>query len=122
MDGYHYSLAQLAEFPDAESKVYRRGAPDTFNAAQLALDLREVKHGNSDHLAFPGFDHSKGDPEPGAHLFTRAEHCCVIVEGLYLQLESLPEWQAVAALFDLKIFLNSDIDAAIERLKIRYVC
>ena len=119
MDGYHYSLKNLASFPDAEALIYRRGSPDTFDAAQLRKDLISVKSSEMAQVYFPGFDHAKGDPEPDMHVFKREAHRCVICEGLYLQLESLPEWKAVSELFDLKIFLNSDINAAIARLKIR---
>ncbi|KAG7337256.1 fructose transport system kinase [Nitzschia inconspicua] len=53
MDGYHYSLEQLATFPDADDKIYRRGATDTFDPASLARDLERIAHGTEDEIYIP---------------------------------------------------------------------
>ncbi|CAB9521661.1 dependent kinase YFH7 [Seminavis robusta] len=133
-DGYHYPLDYLKTFPDAEDAIYRRGAPDTFDPQALLRDLMLIRAGNSGDngkdssegeewqtISLPGFDHAKGDPEPGIHLFDRSIHKVVICEGLYL-LHDKDGWEEIASLFDLKIVIESDVDSCVERLKIRNLC
>jgi len=120
MDGYHYCLADLKAMPQPEDKVYRRGAPDTFDAVALQRDLRSIRDGD-DRISLPGFDHAAGDPDPGQHTFVRAQHKVVIVEGLYLLHEG-GAWVGTSALFDLRVFIRSDVDTCVARLKIRNKC
>ena len=135
-DGYHIPMARLQEFPDSADAVYRRGAPDTFDADALRRDLQRIRHGDEPTVSLPGFDHAKGDPERDAHTFCRAQHDVVICEGLYLL---HPEWglqgETIKAkeglekeegndndndgFFDYSIFIESDLEACVERLKIR---
>jgi pantothenate kinase len=82
MDGYHYSLEELAKFPNADEAIYRRGASDTFNPAALARDLERIAHGHEDQVRIPGFDHAIGDPVEDQHIFNRNKHRVVICEGL----------------------------------------
>lgn len=72
-------------------------------------------------VKIPGFDHAKGDPEPEAHTFLRSEHPVVICEGLYL-LHDSDGWDGIADLFDFTVFLDSDIDDCVARLKERNKC
>lgn len=120
MDGYHYSLDYLRSLDDAEDKIYRRGAPDTFDANALKRDLRYIRDENSNVL-FPGFDHAAGDPEPNCYEFIRSQHKVVICEGLYLLYEN-SAWEGIANMFDYRIFIKADIDKCIERLKVRNRC
>jgi pantothenate kinase len=124
-DGYHYPLTQLRAMPHADDLVYRRGAPDTFDAAALCRDLNRIRNNenNEAYISLPGFDHAKGDPEPDQHVFDRSRHNIVICEGLYL-LHDADGWGGVAAerLLDVTIFIEADIDACIDRLKIRNQC
>ena len=55
MDGYHYSMAQLLEFPNAEDAIYRRGACDTFDSEGLARDLERIAHGLEPIVQIPGY-------------------------------------------------------------------
>ena len=114
MDGYHIPLAQL----DSADKVYRRGAADTFDAARLKRDLRRLTAPAPGVVQFPGFDHAVGDPAEGAYTFCRAQHDVVIVEGLYLLRE---DW-GLGDLFDMTVFIEADVDACVERLKVRNLC
>lgn len=130
-DGYHYPIEYLKSFPDAEDVIYRRGAPDTFDPLALVRDLKRI-NGDDDGasvyscspdeetnvITLPGFDHAFGDPEPDVHTFDRLKHKVVLCEGLYLFHDD-DGWEGVAPLFDLKVFVDSDIDNCIERLKIR---
>ena len=84
MDGYHFSISKLKAMKDPEDVIYRRGAPDTFDAELLRNDLTTIKNGSDNEKSIPGFDHQIGDPSPDQHLFKRNLHRVVIVEGLYL--------------------------------------
>ena len=84
MDGYHFSISKLKAMKDPEDVIYRRGAPDTFDAELLRNDLTTIKNGTDNEKSIPGFDHQIGDPSPDQHLFKRNLHRVVIVEGLYL--------------------------------------
>lgn len=123
-DGYHIPMDSLRLFPDSDDAIYRRGAPDTFDPASLLRDLLRIRDDNSgdEHLiTVPAFDHAKGDPEPHRHAFDRNQHKVVVCEGLYL-LHNEAGWDEVKTAFDLTIYLNSDIDACIERVKVRNKC
>ena len=84
MDGYHFSIAQLKSMENPEDVIYRRGAPDTFDANMLRKDLSRIRYGSDEEIYIPGFDHEIGDPNPKEHLFKRSIHEVVIIEGLYL--------------------------------------
>ena len=118
MDGYHTSLANLDS-----SLVYFRGCPASFEAATFKRDLASLasapltsSSSSSPRLSFPGFDHAIGDPAPNVHVYLGES--VVIVEGLYLLLS---DWDC-RSLFDETVFIDADIDEAIERLKIRNRC
>lgn len=117
-DGYHYSMQELSRFPDADDAIYRRGAPDTFNAEALQDALDRIRSGSEDIIKVPGFDHGKGDPTPDEHVFDRSSHRVVICEGLYL-LHDQDGWKDIASAFDYSIFVNADVDVCIDRLKVR---
>lgn len=121
MDGYHYSMAQLMTFPNADDAIYRRGACDTFDSATLAQDLERIAHGREPLVSIPGFDHAKGDPTPNQHLFDRNKHDIVICEGLYL-LHDQQGWEHIQKFLDWTIYIEADIDVCIERLKERNKC
>lgn len=120
-DGYHFTLDRLRLFANAEDAIYRRGAPDTFDPVALHRDLTRIRDGPEELITVPAFDHAKGDPEPDRHAFDRHQHSVVICEGLYL-LHNDDGWEEIADLFDLKIFVNSDVDVCVERLKVRNQC
>mmetsp|Transcript_17475 Transcript_17475/g.29019 ORF Transcript_17475/g.29019 Transcript_17475/m.29019 type:complete len:534 (-) Transcript_17475:26-1627(-) len=121
-DGYHYPMRELQKMPNATDLIYRRGAPDTFDAAKLKKDLERIRSGTSETIIrTPGFDHAVGDPAPDEHEFDRTKHRVVLCEGLYL-LHDEDEWKSVNEIFDYSIFVNADVDACIERLKIRNKC
>lgn len=109
MDGYHLPRRLL----DAEG-LRRRGAVHTFDAAGFRADLRRLKQNGAG--AFPAFDHAEQDPRPDA-IEVQAAHSTVIVEGLYLLLR---EWR-LSELFDLRAFLDCDLDTALARVAARHL-
>lgn len=123
-DGYHYSKHHLEAQPNGIDLLWRRGAPDTFDAAALLHDLQSIRRGCSDDdecIWIPGFDHAAGDPTPAAHCFDPHQHRVVICEGLYL-LHDADGFDAVRDLFDLTIFVDASVDQCMDRLKIRNQC
>ena len=109
MDGYHLPRCQL----DAEG-MRRRGAQHTFDAASFRADLLKLKETRSG--VFPTFDHAEKDPHPGAIQVTLAAPL-VIVEGIYVLMR---DWN-LESLFDLRVFLDCDLDTATDRLTLRHV-
>ena len=120
-DGYHLPLEHLKQLPNAQEMIYRRGAPDTFDANALKRDLERIKHGNEPVVGVPGFDHHKGDPEYDAHMFDRETTKIVLCEGLYL-LHDDHGFEHVKALFDSSIYVDANVDECVKRLKIRNRC
>lgn len=137
MDGYHYPLSVLqTSIVDADSAVYRRGAPDTFDAKGLRMALHRIKsyssttHDGDDDFTdtapvqvvpVPGFDHAKGDPQPDEHIFQRKIHRVVICEGLYL-LHDKDGWEGTSNYFDLSVFISADIERCMDRVMKRNKC
>lgn len=121
MDGYHYSMEKLREFPDPTDVIYRRGAPDTFDTISLQKDLERIVHGEEDAVSIPGFDHAKGDPEKEKHTFVRNQHKIVICEGIYLMHQD-DGWDEIKNYFDWTIYISVDVDKCIDRLKERNKC
>jgi pantothenate kinase len=120
-DGYHYPLDYLKTFPDPDDAVYRRGAPDTFDPVALYRDLIRIRDGDEDVIKLPAFDHARGDPEPDTHIFNRKHHRVVLCEGLYL-LHDRDGWEGIKSVFDLSIFMNTDLETCVQRVKVRNKC
>ena len=109
MDGYHIPKSQL----DAEA-LRRRGARHTFASTDFRADLQRLRETRCGE--FPAFDHAEQDPRPNAIRVT-PEAKLVIVEGLYLL---MLDWQ-LEDLFDLTIFLDCDLNVALERTAARHL-
>jgi Panthothenate kinase len=119
MDGYHYSMSELKSFENADDMIYRRGAPDTFDAKSLKRDLANVKENRVVYI--PDFDHALGDPIPNVFKFEPCVYSVIICEGLYLLHEG-GEWEGLGNMFDLTVFIKADVDKCIDRLKVRNLC
>lgn len=119
-DGYHIPVDDLKKLPNADDAIYRRGAPDTFDPKSLKRDLLSIRDGQQTTMEFPGFDHAVGDPTPNEHTFLRGAHKVVLCEGLYL-LHDEDQWD-LHECFDYTIFIESDVDLCMDRLKIRNKC
>jgi pantothenate kinase len=117
-DGFHYSRAQLSEMENPQDLLYRRGAPDTFDVQALQQCLTKIRSGDVPLIQIPGFEHAVADPEEDAHIFDRGVHELVLCEGLYL-LHSEDGWEEIGHEFDFTIFIDSDVDMCVQRLKMR---
>lgn len=109
MDGYHLPRTML----DAEG-LRRRGAQYTFDAAAFRTDMEHLKSTRSG--SFPTFDHAEKDPRPDM-IRVLPSVPLVIVEGIYVLMR---DWR-LEALFDLRVFVDCDLDVATERLTLRHV-
>lgn len=123
-DGYHFTMNYLRNLSNAEDFIYRRGAPDTLDPQALYRDLNRIRNGRGTKdviIKLPAFDHNKADPEPDQHVFDRSQHKVVICEGLYL-LHDKDGWSEIANLLDFTIFMNSDLEICVDRVKVRNQC
>lgn len=109
MDGYHLPRRMLKL-----DEMKRRGAPHTFDLFKLRNDLTNLRRNRTG--SFPAFDHATKDPEPEAIRVT-CDISTIIVEGNYLLLKA---WK-LEELFDFKIFLDCDIQIAMDRVQERLV-
>lgn len=117
MDGFHYDDAVL----EALGRRARKGAPDTFDAAGLAAALERLRavrpapipalrvvpasaRDPNAAIAVPVFDRAQELARAGAALIW-PEADLIVVEGNYL-LQTAAPWDAVAAQFDLRIFID----------------
>lgn len=128
MDGYHYPISTLQQFPNSKDAIYRRGAPDTFDSKSLYNDLHTIISNDQEIVSIPGFDHAKGDPEPNKYIFDRNKHDVIICEGLYLLLldddnNNENRWyKNMKSMFDYSVFINADIEKCLSRVKERNKC
>lgn len=109
MDGYHLPRSRL----DTEG-LRRRGAPFTFDSNSFRSDMERLKQSRAG--LFPTFDHAEKDPRPGMIHVTPSVPL-VIVEGIYVLMR---DWR-LEPLFDLRVFLDCDLDTATDRLTRRHV-
>ena len=124
LDGYHYPNAYLEAHRTPPGvavpgslRLYK-GAHFTFNALRLAADLRRLR-GGREPLALPAYDRSIHDPVEGA-VAIRFEDRLVLVEGNYLLCRE-HGWDDVAALFDLRLYLELPPGVNRERMVARHV-
>src|SRR4051794_38053624 len=120
MDGFHFTRAELRQFPDPAEAFARRGAPWTFDANALQQRLQQLRAaaGRAD-TPWPGFEHAVGDPVEGAYTVPASTRL-VIVEGLYL-LHQADRWEAISPLFDERWYLDTPLELAMQRLALRHM-
>jgi pantothenate kinase len=113
MDGFHYADVELVR----RGLLYRKGAPETFDAPGYAALLRRVRAGEEDVVA-PMFERDLEQPLAGAiHVPPTGT---VVTEGNYLLLDE-PRWRAVRDQLDVVWHLVTDDAARVERLVARHV-
>lgn len=114
MDGFHRYRCDLNE-----EEMRRRGSPNTFDVHSFVRSVRNLKLDNKD-LKWPSFDHAVADPIQGAINVSYNEHKVIVIEGNYILLDVISEWQQLKDCFDERWFLNCDLDVAIDRLVKRH--
>ncbi|KAL3159517.1 hypothetical protein ABBQ38_009935 [Trebouxia sp. C0009 RCD-2024] len=117
MDGFHYTRAQLDEFPDPDEAHARRGAYWTFDGMAFVRKMQEICAEGEAML--PSFDHGVGDPVPNA-VQVIPQNKIVLVEGNYLLLD-VPPWGQLQKIFDETWYIDCDIDAAMQRVLARQI-
>ncbi|THC93933.1 hypothetical protein EYZ11_006580 [Aspergillus tanneri] len=131
MDGWHLSRATLDQLPNREEAYIRRGAPWTFDVARFVAFVRRLRQWadsepsdstdrpGSDVIYAPSFDHETKDPVENG-ITIRDDASIIIIEGNYLLLDE-PDWREVARLVDYRIFVDTDLQEARERVAKRHV-
>jgi pantothenate kinase len=114
MDGFHYDNAVL----EARGLLARKGAPETFDAEGFRHLLERLREPGR-AVAIPVFDRSIDIARAGARI-VEATTRILIVEGNYLLLDEAP-WRRMAALFDLRIFLETSMAELERRLVQRWI-
>ena len=115
MDGYHYDNGVL----EVRGLLARKGAPETFDAAGLALSLRALTAPGAPDLAVPVFDRAL-DLSRGSARLIAAETRVLLVEGNYLLLNRAP-WDRLRPLFDVTVELSCPLEALEARLMARWL-
>jgi pantothenate kinase len=120
MDGFHYTKAELQQFPDPDEAFARRGAPWTFDTTALYQRLAQVHQAaGRTVITWPGFEHAVGDPIADAAIIPASTRI-VLVEGLYL-LHQANGWQHISQSFDERWYLDTPIEVAMDRLALRHM-
>jgi pantothenate kinase len=119
-DGFHKYKNELIN-----DQMEYRGRIDTFDLDKFKFKLTELKiffdkkisdenSKNTDCIYFPSFDHSIGDPiENDIKISKKLKF--LIFEGLYLFVKELNSQD----IFDISIFLTTNIDQSMERVSLR---
>ncbi|EPP0237626.1 nucleoside/nucleotide kinase family protein [Escherichia fergusonii] len=105
MDGFHHYNSWL----DAHQLRSFKGAPETFDVAKLAENLRQVVEGD---CTWPQYDRQKHEPVEDALHVTAP---LVIVEGNWLLLDD-EKWRALASFCDFSVFIHAPVQILRERL------
>jgi pantothenate kinase len=119
MDGWHYTRARLATFPNPTEAKDRRGAAFTFDAASFSEFVSLLKTRPQEMVKAPSFDHALKDPVE-EDVEVRPEHRIVIIEGLYCNCDD-GEWAKGAQLLDERWVVEVERDVARQRLRVRHV-
>lgn len=114
MDGFHYDDAVLR----ARGRLARKGAPDTFDIGGLTRMLMRLRENTEPEVAVPVFDRDLEISRAAARIVPQAVQN-IIVEGNYL-LVADPPWQAMHALFDVTVFIDTPEPVLRERLTRRW--
>jgi pantothenate kinase len=114
MDGWHIPKKELLENFDEENGMMRRGAPHTFDAKKMFIDLTTAKQNRCGSL--PIYCREISDPVPNG-VALKQSHRIVLVEGLYILWKDDEEWKKIHDLFDERWFVKCPTrEEQIERL------
>ena len=113
MDGFHLDNSVLVQL----GRLFRKGAPDTFDAYGLCNAVSALAQGGRD-VFLPTFDREK-DQALAGHLHVRQQTKIIVLEGNYLLLDDEP-WNELRPFFTGSIFLAPAIETLEHRLKCRW--
>ncbi|RMZ78779.1 hypothetical protein DV738_g3672, partial [Chaetothyriales sp. CBS 135597] len=111
------ALVQLAEMPNAEEAIFRRGAAFTFDSNgffELVRQVRAPLQATTATIYAPSFDHAIKDPVPN-DIGIPATARIVVFEGLYIALDR-EGWRDAAKLMDELWFVEVPFPVASERV------
>ncbi len=117
MDGFHLPNAQL----DAAGQRHRKGAPHTYDSSNFVRLVDRLRHqaADDDPIGVPIYCRDSHEPVADA-IRIEPWSGLVIVEGQYVLLEDEP-WRLLYDLFDESWFLDSDTEAALQRVMQRHM-
>jgi pantothenate kinase len=114
MDGFHLDNATLRDM----DLLSRKGAHQTFDVQGFHQTLLRIRQGRED-VWIPLFDRDADAVRNDADCI-KADVPIVVVEGNYLLLDREP-WRCLAALFDLTVYLQVDVEILKKRLIHRWL-
>ena len=114
LDGFHLTNEELEE----RELVERKGSPDTFRAQSFFAKLIEIKRATVPVL-MPMYSRQLHEPVQDA-LEVPPETPLVIAEGNYI-LCDFGVWRSIAALFDVKIFVDTPPERARKWIIARHI-
>jgi pantothenate kinase len=123
LDGYHLPNVVLDRRTGLDSEGNPislrklKGAPATFDAARLLVDLRALKSDGRE-CRLPGYSRVLHDPIPD-RIRIGPEVKWIFAEGNYLFLDQ-PTWREICGLFDRRVFIDADDAVLRERLTRRH--
>lgn len=112
-DGFHRTNAEIARLGLSAIK----GCPESFDPVPFLAKLREIQRAEAP-VRMPVYSRELHEPVPDA-VEVRPEAPIVLVEGIYLFLDRGP-WREIAALFDLRVFVEVDRATAEARVVARH--
>jgi pantothenate kinase len=114
LDGFHLPNEELAR----RGLLDRKGSPETFRAQTFFAKLMEIKRGMLP-VMMPLYSRQLHEPVPDA-LEVPPDAAVVIVEGNYLFCD-FGIWRPIAALFDVKIFVETPPQRARQWIIARHI-
>jgi pantothenate kinase len=115
LDGYHIPRSELTE-----DQLARRGAEDTFDVTKFTLGLQACASLLEEDVLLDSFDHAQKDPVFG-DIVVKPQHKLILVEGLYLAMQTQPWNDKLAPLFTATWFLDVDPAVCQTRVVARHV-
>lgn len=107
-DGYHLYRSELAQMPDPEEAITRRGAPFTFNADAFLKTVKLLNDptSSSEVIRAPSFDHKLKDPIED-DIKIDPDTKVVFIEGNYVLLKD-PGWCELVDIADDSWFVTAN--------------
>ncbi|CAG9994400.1 unnamed protein product [Clonostachys byssicola] len=119
MDGFHYSRKHLANMPNAEEAIHRRGAAFTFNGEGFFNLVQSLVNSPTELIYAPSFHHEIKDPVANSIPIPPSARI-VLIEGNYCALDEAP-WRDAAALMTRLWYADAPAEVAHSRLAPRHL-